>query len=115
MTNIYLLLWLSGIEVNPRIPVAPLVVAVQLKTATKISRKEIKNIRIEQPGLPGNPAMSIEKQLRIAMPQSAGLRVQPHFASYHQHRTVQLCVCSYYGPTLNVTLMFCGRTKVKDI
>jgi len=73
MTNDYLLLWLSGIEVNPRSPVGPLVIAIQLKTTTKISGKEINSITIEHQVLPGNPAMSIEKQLRIAMSQYSGL------------------------------------------
>jgi len=75
MTNNYLLLWLSGIKVNPLSQVGPIVLAMQLKTATKISRKEANSITNEQRGLAGNPAMSIEKQLRIALPQSSGLRV----------------------------------------
>jgi len=41
--------------------------------------------------------------------------MQPLFASYHQYPTIQLRVCSYYGPTLNITLVLLCQTLGKNI
>ena len=61
MTNNFLLLWLSGIGINPPSVVGPRILETRVNTATKISRKETNGIRNEEPSFLRYYSISFDK------------------------------------------------------